>query len=168
MPLPAYYALLTTVGLQRLAQAQMSGVPLVFTHMAAGDGGGSPIAPSAAMAGLVNERARVSINAVTIADDGPTTVKVEGFFPAATGGFTIREFGLFNGAGELIAIASCPPTYKPVPADGVTSAGYVRINLRYENPSAIAPTVDGSVIVATREDLDNATAGGLLLWERFT
>jgi phage-related tail fiber protein len=120
------------------------------------------------MTALVNERARVSINAVTDRRGRPDDGEGRGLLPGGTGGFTIREFGLFNGAGELIAVASCPPTYKPVPGDGVTSAGYVRINLRYENPSAIAPTVDGSVIVATREDLDNATAGGLLLWERFT
>jgi phage-related tail fiber protein len=164
----SYYAIITTLGLTRLAEAQMSGVPLVFTDLAVGDGNGVPITPAVGMTALANERARVAVNGVSISPAAPTTIRVEGIIPAGTGGFTIREAGLFNGAGELIVVASYPPTYKPVPGDGVTVEEYIRILVIYAAVTAVALTVDPSVVTATLQDVDGATAGKLWLWENFT
>jgi len=122
---PTYYAIFTTVGLTRLAEAQATGVPLVFEHVAVGDGNGAPITPDASMTALVHETSRVGVNYVGTLAYEPTTVRVEGLLPSDDGGYTIREAGLFNGAGELIAIASYPPIYKPVEADGVTVEEYI-------------------------------------------
>jgi hypothetical protein len=155
MPGP-YFAVFTTVGLQRLAEAQASGIPLVFTDLAVGDGDGAEITPSAGMTALVNETARVSINNVDITPGAPDTVRVEGLIPAATGSFTIREAGLFNGDGELLVIASYPPIYKPVPADGVSVEEYIRILLVYSGTEAVSLTIDTSVVVATRLYVDEA------------
>ena len=166
--MPTYYAILTTLGLTRLAQAQVSGSPLVFNALAVGDGNGAPTTPGVGQTALVHERARVGINNVSISPDAPTTVRVEGLIPSGTGGFTIREAGLFNVAGELIAVASYPPIYKPVPADGVSVEEYIRILIVYAAVTAIALTVDPAVIMATRQDVDDATAGQLWLWENFT
>lgn len=168
MPTPTYYAILTTLGLTRLAEATASGIPLVFAHVAVGDGNGSPITPSVGMTALVHETARVSVNNVEVSPDEPDIVRIEGVIPSATGGFTIREAGLFNFAGELIAVASYPPIYKPTPADGVTVEEYIRILIQYTTVAAIALTVDPSVITATRLYVDDKTAGGLALWEAFT
>lgn len=157
MPL-TYYAIFTTLGLQRLAEAQSAYEPLVFTHLAVGDGGGAPITPLASMTELVNETARVAVNSVDLSPDLERTVRVEGLIPAVTGGFTIREAGIFNGDGELIAIASYPPIYKPVPGDGVAVEEYIRVLLQYEAVEAIALTVDPDVIVATRLYVDSYMA----------
>jgi hypothetical protein len=145
-----YFAIFTTLGLTRLAEAQANNIPLVFTHVAVGDGDGVEITPVVGMTELVNERARVAVNLVEISPDAPTTVRVEGLIPAATGGFYIREAGLFNGDGELIAIASYPPIYKPTPGEGASVEEYIRIPLEYATTSAIALTVDTSVVIATR------------------
>lgn len=166
--MPTYFAVFTTLGLARLADAQYTATPLVFTHVAVGDGNGAPITPSAAMTALVHETARVVVNGVSISPDAPNVVRVEGLIPSGTGGFTIREAGLFNLAGELIAVASYPPIYKPVPGDGVTVEEYIRILLKYEAVAAIALTTDPDVITATRLYVDDLTAGGLWLWETFT
>lgn len=168
MPTPTYYAILTTLGVTRLAEAIASSTPLVFHQLAVGDGNGAPIVPDPAMTTLVHETARVSINAVDTSPDEPTIVRVEGVVPAATGGFTIREAGLFNFAGEMIAIASYPPIYKPSPADGVAVEEYIRILLQPADVAAIALTVDPSVITATRLYVDDKTAGGLALWEDYS
>lgn len=167
MPTPTYYAIFTSLGLTRLAEAQATATPLVFTHVAVGDGGGAPIAPNASMTALVNERARVPTNSVGISPDQPDIVRVEGLIPSGTGGFFIREAGLFNLAGELMAVSSYPPTYKPVPADGATVEEYIRMLLQYTAVTAIALTIDPDVITATRLYVDDATAGQLALWERF-
>lgn len=168
MPLPTYYAILTTLGLTRLAEAQMSGIPLVFTQLAVGDGGGSPITPLSSMTHLVNEYTRVPVNNVEISPDAPTTVRVEGEIPSGTGGFTIREAGLFNLAGEMIAIASYPPIYKPRPSDGALVDEYIRILIVYAAVTAIALSVDPDVITATRTYVDDSTASELWLWENFS
>jgi phage-related tail fiber protein len=167
MSSPAFYTIFTTLGLQRLAEAQMSGVPLIFARLAVGDGGGSPITPASSMTALVRERTRVVVNNVEISPDASTTVRVEGLIPSDVGGFTIREVGLFNGAGELIAVASHPDTYKPAPSDGVTADVYIRLLLVYAAVTAIALTTDPHVIMATRLYVDDRTAGGLWLWENY-
>jgi hypothetical protein len=152
---PTYRAIFTTLGLQRLAEAQATYTPLVFEELAVGDGNGSTPTPNAAMTELVNETARVSVNLVEVDPDNPNQVRVEGLIPAGTGGFTIREAGIFNGDNELIAVANYPDIYKPVPADGVSVEEYIRILLVYENPSdAIELTTDTSVVMATRFYVD--------------
>jgi phage-related tail fiber protein len=166
--MPTYYAILTTVGLTRLAEAQMSGVPLVFTEFSVGDGSGSPITPDAGMTALVNETYRGDVNNVEISPDAPTTVRIEGLVPSAIGGFAIREAGLFNASNELIAIASYPPIYKPTPAEGATVEEYIRILIEYAAVEAVALTTDPAVVTATRLYVDDMTAGGLWLWENFT
>lgn len=163
-----YGGIITTIGLARLTSAQMSGDPLVFTHVAVGDGGGFPITPSVGMTALVNERARVSVNAVDLYAATANTLLVQGLLPANTGGFTIREIGLFSSAGELIVIASAPPMDKPVLADGITVPFYIGSLITYSPASAISLSVDTSIVMATRDYVDNATAGGLKLWENFT
>jgi phage-related tail fiber protein len=168
VPTPTYFAIFTTLGLTRLADAQATATPLVFSHVAVGDGNGSPITPVASMTALVNERARVATNSVGISPDEPDIVRVEGLIPAGTGGFTIREAGLFDLAGELMAVASYPPIYKPTPADGATVDEYIRILLQYTAVTAIALTIDPNVIMATRLYVDDATAGRLWLLENFT
>lgn len=165
--MPTYSAILTTLGAQRLAEAQMSGVPLVFAEVAVGDGNGSVPTPSVGQTELVHETARVAVNTVEIYASAPSTVRIEGVIPAATGGFTVREVGFFNNAGELIVVASHPPTYKPVPADGVSADMILRQLLAYAAIDAIALTVDPAVVTASREYVDDATAGGLYLWENF-
>lgn len=167
MPTP-YYSIFTTLGLTRLAEAHAAGVALVFSHVAVGDGNGAPIVPDAAMTALVHETARVVTNSVSVSPDEPDIVRVEGLIPSATGGFTIREAGLFNRAGELMAIASYPPIYKPVPADGVSVEEYIRILLKYATTTAIALTTDPDVITATRLYVDDMTAGGLALLKGYT
>jgi hypothetical protein len=153
---PTYFAIWTTLGLQRLAEAVANATPLVFTHFAVGDGGGAPIIPDASMTSLVQEEDRQAVNSVEIDPSAPTTIRVEAIFPAATGGFTIREAGIFNGAGELIAVASHPPIYKTTPADGVSVDTYIRMLLVYVDVTAVSLTVDTSVVVPSRKYVDDA------------
>jgi phage-related tail fiber protein len=143
-------------------------VPLVFTHFAVGDGDGSAITPDVDMEELVNERWRGSVNDVQIHSEAPSTIRIEGLIPANQGGWTIREAGVFNAAGELIVVASHPPVEKPVLADGVSAQAYIRVLIEYAAVDAVALSVDTDVVTATRTDVDDATAGGLFLWENFT
>lgn len=166
--MPTYSATLTTIGAQRLAEAAYTGVAIVFQEIAAGDGNGSVPTPSVSQTELVNEVWRGDVETVEIYDSAPSTVRIEGTIPAATGGFTVREVGVFNNAGELIIVASHPPTVKPVPADGVSADMILRQLLYYSPISAVELTVDPAVATASREYVDESTGGRLYLWENFS
>ncbi len=152
--MPTYYAVLTDVGVTKLAAALATYTPIVFADLAVGDGSGSTITPLSSMTELVNETARVSVNLVEVDPENANQVRVEGLIPAVTGGFTIREAGIFDEDGDMIAVASYPPIYKPVPGDGVSVEEYIRILLVVESAAAVELSVDTSVIVATRLYVD--------------
>lgn len=164
----SYYALITTLGATRLAEAQMSGVPLVFTEFTVGDGDGAAITPSAAMTTLVNEVYSGAINDVQIYESAPSTIRIEGHIPSSAGGFTIREVGLHNAAGELIVVASYPETYKANPSEGATVETYVRVLIEYASVEAVALTTDPDVVTASQEYVNKATAHSLWLHQNFT
>jgi phage-related tail fiber protein len=164
----SYYALITTLGAQRLAEAQYAGVPLVFTDFAVGDGDGAAITPAVGMTALVNEVYSGSVNDVQIYESAASTIRVEGHIPSSEGGFTIREVGLYNAAGELIVIASYPETYKANPAEGATVETYVRVLIEYASVEAVELTTDPAVVTASQEYVDKSTANRLWLFENFT
>lgn len=162
--MPDYFALITTVGAAKLAAAQASENPLRFVDFAVGDGDGAGYTPDAAMTELVNERARVAVNQVVVWSDAENTISIEGTIPAATGGFTVREIGIFDPDGDLIVIASTPPTYKAEIADGVTADLYLKVLIEYAVVEAVELTVDGAVVMATREYVDENGAAQLALY----
>jgi hypothetical protein len=152
-----FYAILTADGQDKLADALATSSTVLITHVAVGDGNGAPITPDPLMTSLVNERARVAVNAITIDPSTSNRVLVEGLFPVDVGGFTIREAALFDTDGLMIAIASYPDIYKPLVADGAAVAEYIRIPLEYLGiTSGVVLTVDNSTIMATRQYADDA------------
>lgn len=165
--MPTWYSKITTVGLARLAQAEMSGSKFQFHEIAVGDGAGSSVTPDVSMTALIREVWRGSVNNVEIAASDPNTIRIEGLVPSSSGGFTMREIGVFNTSGELVVIANMPATYKPTPDEGVTSDAYVRVLIEYANPDTIALTTDPDVVTASREYVDRSTAARLSLWENF-
>ncbi|EOZ3194587.1 phage tail protein, partial [Yersinia enterocolitica] len=108
-----YFALLTHIGTARLASATALGARLEITHMVVGDGGGTLPTPDPAQTQLVNEQRRAALNALTIDPSNPRQIIAEQIISETEGGWWIREIGLLNKAGELIAIANCPESYKP-------------------------------------------------------
>lgn len=152
----------TTYGLAAIAAAEASGIPINLTHMAVGDGGGSAVAPTEGMTALVNERWRTTINTVTQDPANPAVFYVEIMIPAATGGWTIREVGVFDDDGNLFAVSNYPETYKTVPGDGATNDLVIRLEIIVSNASVITVTIDPSVSIASRTwVLNNVTMATL-------
>jgi len=97
-------------------------------------------------------------------------VLIEGQVPAADGGWTMREAGAFDAVGDMILIARIPDSYKPDPtADGASVVAYVRLTAEIANAAAaFSLSVDGSVVMATRAYVDDASVGSLLYtWSHF-
>lgn len=124
-----YYALLTTIGAGKLANATALGTTLKITQLAVGDGGGNVPTPDASRTQLVNEVRRAPLNRLSVDPANGAQIIAEQVIPEDVGGWWIREMGLYDEAGALIAYANCAPSYKPQLAEGSGRTQTVRIVL---------------------------------------
>ncbi|WP_457635770.1 phage tail-collar fiber domain-containing protein [Persephonella sp.] len=150
-----YYTILTSYGKQALANAQASGTAVNITEFAVGDGNGSYYAPNETQTALKNEVYRAQINRITTDSDNPNWVVVEGIIPADVGGFTIREIGIFDDSGNLIAIGNYPETYKPVLSQGAGNDMYIRFIMEVENVDSVQLKIDPAIVLASRKYVDD-------------
>ncbi|MGG4672896.1 phage tail protein [Providencia sp. Me1] len=146
-----YFALLTKLGENLLAQATALGTKLELTHMAVGDGGGSLPTPDTNQTKLIAEKRRAAINTLFIDDKNKNQIIAEQIIPEQDGGWWIREIGLFDKVGNLIAVANCPETYKPQLAEGSGRTQSIRIVLIVSHTESVTLKIDPSVVLATRE-----------------
>ncbi len=160
MSTQTYYTLLTAVGAAEWTNAQVFGQHVPITHLAVGDGAGNPVIPTESMTALVHEVHRVPISSITVDTENPNWLVIEAVIPATVGGWTVREIGLIGGAepspGKLLAIGNFPATYKPVLAEGAAKDLAIRFVVQVSNAAVVQLTVDPSVVVATRQTVENA------------
>lgn len=149
-----YFAILTAVGEAKLANATALNVPLQITQMGVGDGGGAPTTPTRAQIALVGEKRRAAINRLSIDPDNANQIVVEQVIPENVGGWWIREIGLYDADGNLIAVANCPESYKPQLAEGSGRTQVIRMILVVSSTEAVSLKIDPSVVLATREYCD--------------
>lgn len=151
-----YFAILTNQGAARLANATALGTKLNITQMAVGDGGGTLPTPDPAQTKLVNQTRIAPINSLGVAANDAGQIIAEQIIPENEGGFFIREIGLYDDDGVLIAVANCPETYKPLLAEGSGRTQTIRMILVVSSTSAITLKIDPSVVLATRKYVDDA------------
>ncbi|WP_225385526.1 phage tail protein [Escherichia coli] len=126
-----FYTLLTDIGAAKLASAAALGVPLKITHMAVGDGGGA------------------------LPTQNSSQIIAEQVIPENEGGWWIREVGLFDESGALIAVGNCPESYKPQLAEGSGRTQTVRMVLITSSTDNITLKIDPAIVLATRKYVDD-------------
>ncbi|EJP3134520.1 phage tail protein [Salmonella enterica] len=150
-----FYTLLTEIGAAKLASAAALGVPLKITHMAVGDGGGVLPTPSAQQTALVAEKRRAALNMLYIDPQNSSQIIAEQVIPETEGGWWIREVGLFDETGALIAVGNCPESYKPQLTEGNGRTQTVRMVLITSSTDNITLKIDPAVVLATRKYVDD-------------
>ncbi|EJJ6651756.1 phage tail protein [Salmonella enterica] len=150
-----FYTLLTDIGAAKLASAAALGVPLKITHMAVGDGGGVLPTPSAQQTALVAEKRRAALNMLYIDPQNSSQIIAEQVIPETEGGWWIREVGLFDETGALIAVGNCPESYKPQLTEGSGRTQTVRMVLITSSTDNITLKIDPAVVLATRKYVDD-------------
>ncbi|MBB3306352.1 MULTISPECIES: phage tail protein [unclassified Enterobacter] len=150
-----YFALLTNQGAAKLANAAALGTKVNITQMAVGDGGGTLPTPDPAQTKLIGEKRRASLNSLTIDAANGSQIIAEQIIPEGEGGFWIREIGLFDADGVMIAVANCAETYKPQLAEGSGRTQTVRMIIIVNSTSAVTLKIDPSVVLATRQYVDD-------------
>lgn len=150
-----YFAILTNQGAARLANAAALGTRLNLTQMAVGDANGVLPTPDPAQTKLINQKRIAPLNLLTIDPANASQIIAEQIIPENEGGFWIREIGLYDDAGVLIAVANCPETYKPQLQEGSGRTQTIRMILIVSSTSAITLKIDPSVVLATRQYVDD-------------
>lgn len=150
-----YFTLMTETGTAKLANATALGVPLKLTHMAVGDGGGTLPTPNSKQVKLVAEQRRAALNSLSIDSQNASQIIAEQVIPESDGGWWIREIGLFDSDGDLIAVGNCPESYKPQLAEGSGRTQTVRMVIITSSTDNITLKIDPSVVLATRGYVDN-------------
>ncbi|EIY7127817.1 phage tail protein [Escherichia coli] len=150
-----YYAVLTNVGAAKLANATALGVQVEITQMAVGDGNGALPTPNKAQTALVHELRRAPLNTLSIDPNNANQIIAEQVIPEDVGGWWIREIGLFDKDGDMIAVANCAETYKPQLQEGSGRVQVVRMILIVSSTAAVTLKIDPSVVLATRQYVDD-------------
>ena len=150
-----YFAIPTHAGQAKIANAIALGVPLRITQMAVGDGNGQPVTPNPAQTALVREQRRAPLNTLFQDPLNPAQLVAEQIIPENVGGWWIREVGLYDETGTLIAIANSPDTYKPQLSEGSGRTQTIRMVLIVSDTSAVELKIDPSVVLATRKYIDD-------------
>ena len=157
-----YFALLTAVGEAKLANATALGTQLQISRMAVGDGNGNLPVPNRLQTALVNETYRADLNELKVDPANASQIIAELVIPETEGGYWLRELGLYDAAGDLIAVANCPPSYKPQLAEGSGRTQVLRMVLIVSSTAAVQLKIDPSVVLATRAYADSLIAVHML------
>ncbi|WP_404854282.1 phage tail protein [Escherichia coli] len=151
-----FKTIITDTGAKKLAQAAASdGKPVRLTHMAVGDGGGTLPTPDSKQTRLVHEVWRHTVNRVTLDATHQNHIIAELVIPPETGGFWIREIGVFDEHGDLIAVGNTAESYKPTVAEGSGRAQTFRTILTVSSTATVALTVDNTMVMATVNYVDD-------------
>lgn len=150
-----FFAILTDVGAAKLANANVLGIPWNISQMGLGDANGTDPQPSAKQSKLINEWRRRPLNQLVIDPLNPAVIIAEQVIPADEGGHWIREVGLYDADGDLVAVANCAPSFKPILSQGSGRTQVVRMNLIVSSTANITLKIDPAVVLATREYVDS-------------
>ncbi|WP_392565137.1 phage tail protein [Utexia brackfieldae] len=153
-----YYTVVTNLGASLLAQAAALGVQVKFSYMAVGDANGTLPKPAVTQTALLNEKRRGAINSIHIDPQNPKQIIIEQVIPPEEGGWDIREIGVFDDKGNLIAVGNCPPSYKPVLSEGSGRTQIINVVIIVDNASSVELKIDASTVLATRKYVDNVIA----------
>ncbi|EBU8262039.1 phage tail protein [Salmonella enterica subsp. enterica serovar Stuttgart] len=149
-----FYTLLTDRGMVKIASALADKKQLHLQKMAVGDGGGQYYEPTASQTNLRHEVWRGEMNTLTVAPNNPNWLIAELVLPEDVGGWYVREVGVFDDEGELIAIGKFPESYKPLLPGGCGKQVCIRLIMEVSNTTAVTLTVDPSIVLATRDYVD--------------
>ncbi|MGE1153656.1 phage tail protein [Pseudomonas kitaguniensis] len=156
-----FYAILTAAGEAKQVKADAGLLTWKITHMAVGDANGLDPLPDRMQKVLINERRRAPLNSLAPDPANPAILVAEQVIPADEGGFWVREMGLFDADGDLVAIANCAPSFKPKLSQGSGRTQTLRMNFVVSSASNIVLTIDPAVVLATRKYVDDSVSNAV-------
>ncbi|CAK0669637.1 tail fiber protein [Escherichia coli] len=147
-----FRTLITDIGLAKLAATTApGGRPVRLTHMAVGDGNGELRQPQKNQTSLYNEVWRQSVNRVFTDPENPNRLIAELVIPPETGGFWVREIGVFDDTGTMIAVGNTAESYKPTREEGSGRAQIFRAVITVTSDAVVELVMDTTTILPTTD-----------------
>ncbi|EAV7066344.1 phage tail protein [Salmonella enterica] len=154
-----FKTVITTAGAAKLAAATVPGGKKInLNAMAVGDGGGKLPVPDAGQTQLVNEVWRHTLNKISQDNRYSNYIVAELVIPPEVGGFWMRELGLYDDEGTLIAVANMAESYKPELAEGSGRAQTCRMVIIVSDVESVALSIDSTMVMATQDYVDDRLA----------
>ncbi|WP_432462538.1 phage tail protein [Citrobacter freundii] len=154
-----FKTIITTAGAAKLAAATVPGGKKVnLTAMAVGDGGGALPEPNVGQVKLINEVWRHALNKISQDNKNKNYIVAELVIPPEVGGFWMRELGLYDDAGTLIAVANMAESYKPELAEGSGRAQTCRMVIIVSSVASVELSIDATTVMATQDYVDDKLA----------
>lgn len=151
-----YYTILTKIGQAKIANAIAYGRQLQFTQFALGDGAGSGYDPDENQTALKHEVYRANVSNVVVSDETINMLEINMAVPADQGGWVVREMGIYDTDGDLIAISKTPDDPKPGAGSGAAKDVVYRLFIIVTNTDAVEIKIDPTVAVATKAEVQAA------------
>ncbi|NMY86835.1 phage tail protein, partial [Pseudomonas sp. WS 5411] len=151
-----FFAILTKVGEAKQANADALGIPWNISLMGVGDAHGTDPIPDRLQTKLINERRRAPLNQLMVDPLNPSVLIAEQVIPADVGGWWVREIGLYDADGDLVAVANCAPSFKPMLSQGSGRTQIVRMNFIISSITNVVLKIDPAIVLATREYVDRS------------
>jgi phage-related tail fiber protein len=146
----SFYMIPTAAGEAKIAAHLAGGPKVEIAWFAVGDGGGAAVVPNPAATALVNEVYRKPVDSLSVHNVALNQMQAEAILPSAVGGWWMRECGLIDTAGDLIAHGSMPASYKPLAAEGAAREMIVRSIFAVSSSASIEILIDPSLVFATQ------------------
>ncbi|HBE9816002.1 phage tail protein [Clostridioides difficile] len=153
-----FYTILTNIGKAKIANAGMLGKSVVLEKIQAGDGGGNYYNPTEDQTALKNKVWEGNINSFDKDENNPNWIIATACVPGSIGGFTVREMGLIDNEGDMIAVCKSPETYKPKVGNGAMKDLYLKFIIEVSNVEKVTLVVDPTAIFLTKKDEEKIVA----------
>ena len=148
-----YYTILTQIGQAKIANALAYGRQLQLTKFALGDGAGASYDPDESQTSLKREVYRANVSNVVVSDETINMLEINMAVPADVGGWIVREMGVYDADGDLIAISKTPDDPKPGAGSGAAKDVIYRLFIVVTNTDAVEIKIDPTVAVATKAEV---------------
>lgn len=149
-----YKTIVTDLGKEKIASATIEGAKVNMVTVVVGDGGGTYYIPTADMTELRGERWRGNIAQKRVNPDSPNMIEVRAVIPRDVGGFTVREVGVLDDKGDLIAVCNTPDTEKAVILEGIAATLTIVMRIVFTDSAMVEFVVDPTVDPVPREEFD--------------
>lgn len=151
-----FYCILTSIGKAKMANAYALGNKVNLTTFAVGSGQSDAYyEPTESQTALKNQVWSGNINSINVDSTNTNWIVISAIIPTTDGGFTIREAGIFDDTGDMIAVGKYPETYKPQLSEGSSKDLTINMILEISNTSSVTLKVDPTVILATKKDIQD-------------
>lgn len=149
-----YFAILTDIGQQKVSAFASGGEKVNITAFVVGDANGEYYTPTTDMTAIKNEVWRGVVSNADVVKDAQKVMRVSTVIPAEVNGFIVREMGLYDESGQLIAIGNTPPMPKVMLEEGVSTELNLSMRFAVKNTEALTFVTDPHTVIMTKDMLD--------------